>query len=98
MNCKNDLSKDLEQVLMRFEKIKADRDRYKKMWNSLAKHIEKQKEKVVRYYADNDKIIEEGISYDNDEMSIRATLLKMDELEELLGVVEIEKENDEWLT
>lgn len=95
MNCKNDLSKDLEQVLMRFEKIKADRDRYKKMWNSLAKHIEKQKEKVVRYYADNDKIIEEGISYDNDEMSIRATLLKMDELEELLGVVEIEKENDE---
>lgn len=88
MNCKNDLSKDLEQVLMQYENIKADRDRYKKMWNSLAKHIEKQKEKVVRYYADDDRVIEERISYDNDELSIRATLLKMGELEELLGDVE----------
>ena len=85
MNCKNDLSKDLEQVLMRFEKIKSDRDRYKKMWNSLEKHIEKQKEKVVRYYADGDRVIGERISYDNDEMSIRATLIKMAEIEELLS-------------
>ena len=94
MNCKNDLSKDLEQVLMRFEKIKADRDRYKKMWNSLEKHIEKQKEKVVRYYADGDRVIEEGISYDNDEMSIRATLIKMSEIEELLSD-ELEEENEQ---
>ncbi|VUC68925.1 Uncharacterised protein [Macrococcoides caseolyticum] len=68
---------------------------YEKMWNSLKKHIEKQKESVVGYYADN-VLIEEKTFYDNDELSIRATLLKMDELEELLGDVEqLEKENEE---
>lgn len=65
------------------------------MWNSLKKHIEKQKERVVGYYADG-VLIEEKTFYDNDELSIRATLLKMDELEELLGDVEqLEKENNE---
>lgn len=65
---------------------------YEKMWKHLKKYIEKEKETVVGYYAEN-TLIEEKTFYDNDELSIRATLFKMDELEELLDD-KLEKEND----
>lgn len=60
------------------------------MWKHLRKYIEKEKETVVGYYAEN-ILIEEKTFYDNDELSIRSTLLKMDELEELLGDEETRK-------